>query len=68
MDRLTITESVEIVKTHYKSDDFIAVTFCALRADYGRHHCPSKRTVGKAEEIFRSWICSISWPTENIRA
>ena len=35
MDRLTITQRIQIIKTYYKNGDIGAATYRALRGDYG---------------------------------
>ena len=41
MDRLTITQRIQIVKTYYKNCDSATATYSALRGDYNLHTRPT---------------------------
>ena len=47
MDRLTIIQRIKIIKTYYKSGDFITATYRALRGDYSLHNRLSTQGIGK---------------------
>ena len=50
MDRLTITQCIQIMQIYYKNDD--TPTYRALREDYGLHNSPSTQAIGKIVKKF----------------
>ena len=47
MDRLVITQCIQIIKIYYKNGDSATTTYCALRGDYGLHNRPTIQAIGK---------------------
>ena len=47
MDRLTIIQRIEIIKTNYKNGDFATATYRALRGDCDLHNRPTTQGIGK---------------------
>ena len=56
MDRLTITQRTEIIKTYHKNVDSATATNRALRVDYGLHNRPTKQAIGKIEKKFEETV------------
>ena len=52
IDRLTITQRIEILKTCYKNGDSALATYCAFRGDYGLHNRTTKQVIGKIVKKF----------------
>ena len=52
MDRLTITQRINIIKNYYKNGDSATATYCALREDYGLHNRPTTQAIGKIVKKF----------------
>ena len=47
MDRLIITQRIQIIKTYYESGDYTTATYCVLTGDYGLHNRPPTQASGK---------------------
>ena len=52
MDRLTITQRIEIIKIYYKNGDSATTTYRALRGDYDLHNRATRQAIGKIVKKF----------------
>ena len=52
MDRITIIQRIQIIKTHYKNGDSATVAYRALRADYGLYNRPTMQAIDKIVKKF----------------
>lgn len=52
MDRFSIAQRVNIVKTYYKNNDSVSNTHRALRKDFGRHGRPVLSTISSVVDKF----------------
>ena len=52
MDRLTITESIKLIKIYYKNGDSATATYRGLRGDYCLHNRPTTQAIGKIVKKF----------------
>ena len=52
MARLTITQSIQIIKTYYKNGNSATTMYRALIADYGLHRRPTTQAIAKIVQKF----------------
>ena len=52
MDRLTITQRIQIIKTYYENSDSVTATYRTLRGDYDLYNRRTTQAIGKIVQKF----------------
>ena len=52
MDRLTIKQRIQIIKTYYKNGDSATATYRVLKRDYGLYNLPTTQAIGRIVKKF----------------
>ena len=52
MDRLTITQSIKIIKTYFKNGESATAMYHSLREGYGLHNRPIMQAIGRIVKKF----------------
>ena len=62
MERYTSQQRVEIINIYYRSMESVASTLRALRPLYGRNNLPSRSTIERLVEKFKSTVQNVPVP------